>query len=128
MNRTEFIDKMRAALTGNVNHNKIEENIRFYHDYIDTEVKKGCDEQDVVLGMGHHGKIEFLFQIERTHQLFAEMFSETAVKITPLDLVVKAKCVALYSRLIHLRGGAERFLDEGNLIEIVMFNFGREGG
>ena len=52
MNRTEFIDKMRAALTGNVNHNKIEENIRFYHDYIDMEVKKGRDEQDVVLGMG----------------------------------------------------------------------------
>ncbi len=52
MNRTEFIDKMRAALTGNVNHNKIEENIRFYHDYIDMEVKKGRDEQEVVSGMG----------------------------------------------------------------------------
>ena len=52
MNRTEFIDKMRAALTGNVNHNKIEENIRFYHDYIDMVVKKGRDEQEVVSGMG----------------------------------------------------------------------------
>ncbi len=52
MNRVEFIEKLRIALSGNVNSNKVEENVRFYNDYIDMEVKKGKSETQILDQIG----------------------------------------------------------------------------
>ena len=52
MSRAEFIEKLRIALSGNVNINKIDETIRFYNDYIDMEVKKGKSELIVLEQLG----------------------------------------------------------------------------
>ena len=60
------------------------------------------DDGDVVLWVGHHGVVKFLFDIQWANEFVTEMFSETAVEITPFDLVVETKRVALYPRLIHL--------------------------
>ena len=72
--------------------------------------------------MGHHRIIKLLLQIQRTDKLFVEVFPETSIEITPLDLVIEAECVTLDSRFIHLRGGAECLLDKSNLVKIMVFD------
>lgn len=52
MNRTEFIEKLRIALAGNINHNIIEDNVRFYNDYMDAEIKKGKSEEVILSELG----------------------------------------------------------------------------
>ena len=52
MNRYEFIEKLRAALTGKTTQSVINENVRYYEEYLDTEIRKGKDEEEVVAGLG----------------------------------------------------------------------------
>ncbi len=52
MNRYEFIEKLRAALTGKATQSVINENIRYYEEYLDTEIRKGKSEDTVIAGLG----------------------------------------------------------------------------
>lgn len=52
MNRYEFIEKLRAALTGKTTQSVINENVRYYEEYLDTEIRKGKSEEEVVAGLG----------------------------------------------------------------------------
>ncbi len=53
MNRVEFIRQLRIALSGSVNFNIVEENIRYYEDYIDMEIRKGKSEEQVLKELGN---------------------------------------------------------------------------
>lgn len=52
MDRTEFMDRLQRALAGGVNSSQVAENVRYYQDYIDTEIRKGRSEADVLSGLG----------------------------------------------------------------------------
>lgn len=52
MNRYEFIEKLRAALSGRVTQSVLNENIRFYEEYLDTEIRKGRSEEEVLGEIG----------------------------------------------------------------------------
>ena len=52
MNRYEFIEKLRAALTGKTTQSVINENIRYYEEYLDTEIRKGKNEEAVTAELG----------------------------------------------------------------------------
>ena len=52
MNKQEFIDKLRAALNGNVSPNLVIENVNYYEDYINTEIRKGRTEEEVLQSLG----------------------------------------------------------------------------
>ena len=52
MNRYEFIEKLRAALTGKTTQSVINENIRYYGEYLDTEIRKGKSEESVTAELG----------------------------------------------------------------------------
>ena len=52
MNRVEFIRQLRIALSGSVNYNIVEENVRYYEDYIDMEIRKGKSEGQVLAELG----------------------------------------------------------------------------
>lgn len=52
MNKQEFIDKLRAALNGRISTGLVEENARYYTDYIDTEIRKGRGEEEVLASLG----------------------------------------------------------------------------
>ena len=52
MNRNEFIDKLQRTLAGGLNCNQVADNVRYYQDYIDTEIRKGRSEADVLAGLG----------------------------------------------------------------------------
>lgn len=52
MNRIEFIEKLQRALAGGLNSNQVADNVRYYQEYIDTEIRKGRSETDVLAGLG----------------------------------------------------------------------------
>lgn len=52
MNRYEFIEKLRAALAGKATQSAINENVRYYEEYLDTEIRKGKKEEEVLRELG----------------------------------------------------------------------------
>lgn len=50
MDRREFIDKLQRALAGGLGSSSVAENVRYYEEYIDSEIRKGKSEAEV-LGM-----------------------------------------------------------------------------
>lgn len=52
MNRVEFIEKLQRALAGGLNSNQVMDHVRYYREYIDTEMRKGRSEADVLAGLG----------------------------------------------------------------------------
>lgn len=52
MDRTEFMDRLQRSLAGGVNSSQVAENVRYYQSYIETEIRKGRSESDVLAGLG----------------------------------------------------------------------------
>lgn len=52
MTRFEFTAQLRKALSGRVNHAAVNENVKYYENYIDTEIKKGRSEREVLEELG----------------------------------------------------------------------------
>lgn len=52
MSRQEFLQRLRDTLIGEVPGNVIEENLRYYDDYIRTEAAKGQTEEEVTAAIG----------------------------------------------------------------------------
>lgn len=52
MNKREFLEKLRQALTGRVASTVVAENIKYYEDYINVEVRKGRSEEEVLNQLG----------------------------------------------------------------------------
>lgn len=52
MSRTEFIERLQRALAGGLSSGQVAENIRYYQEYIDSEVSSGKKEADVLAQLG----------------------------------------------------------------------------
>lgn len=52
MNKQEFLEKLRLALNGKVSASVVAENLKFYEDYINTEMRKGKSEEEVLNSLG----------------------------------------------------------------------------
>ncbi|MFR5602336.1 MAG: DUF1700 domain-containing protein, partial [Lachnospiraceae bacterium] len=52
MNKEEFLRKLTASLNGQVSQQVIQENIRYYDQYISDEVRKGNSEETVIADIG----------------------------------------------------------------------------
>ena len=52
MNRMEFIERLQRALAGGLNSRQVRENVRYYQEYIDTEIRKGRSESEVLTSLG----------------------------------------------------------------------------
>lgn len=52
MAKQEFLDSLRAALSGRVSTRAVAENISFYEDYINTQVRMGKSEAQVIEELG----------------------------------------------------------------------------
>lgn len=52
MNKQEFIDKLRAALNGRVSPGLVTDNVNYYEDYINMEIRKGRSEAEVLQMLG----------------------------------------------------------------------------
>lgn len=52
MDRHEFIEKLQRALSGGVSSERVAENVRYYQDYIDTEIRGGKSEAETLAALG----------------------------------------------------------------------------
>lgn len=52
MSKQEFLDKLRAALSGNVPAKLVEENVAYYSDYINAQIRVGRSEESVLQSLG----------------------------------------------------------------------------
>lgn len=52
MTRNEFIDTLQRALAGSLNSSSVNENIRYYQDYIDVQIRLGQSEEEVISSLG----------------------------------------------------------------------------
>ena len=52
MERREFMEKLQRALAGGLNSSMVADNLRFYQDYIDSEIRKGRTEEEVLESLG----------------------------------------------------------------------------
>ncbi len=53
MNRYEFIESLRAALSGKVTQSTLNDNVRYYEEYLDSEIRKGRTEEEVIRELGN---------------------------------------------------------------------------
>lgn len=52
MTRTEFIDILQRTLAGSLGSSYVNENVRYYQEYIDTQIRSGYSEEDAVAQLG----------------------------------------------------------------------------
>ncbi len=52
MEKQEFLDKLRLALNGRVETGTVSDTIAYYEEYINTEVRKGRSEEEVMTSLG----------------------------------------------------------------------------
>jgi len=52
MNRQEFIRELRIAMSGHFSSAEIQENVEYYEDYIDMQLRKGKTEKEVLDELG----------------------------------------------------------------------------
>ena len=52
MDRTEFIERLQRALASGVNSSRVAENVQYYREYIDVEIRKGRSEEEVLASLG----------------------------------------------------------------------------
>lgn len=52
MNRQEFVDRLKVSLSGKVSPGQVEENARYYEDYINTRMRLGETEESVLRELG----------------------------------------------------------------------------
>ncbi len=52
MGKTEFIDQLRKSLSGSLGSSTVNENIRYYQEYIELQIREGESEQEVISRLG----------------------------------------------------------------------------
>ncbi len=52
MDRYEFINVLRSALAGKVPATTLEDNVRYYEEYIDIQIRQGKSEEEVLSELG----------------------------------------------------------------------------
>ena len=52
MTKAEFLEMMEQKLTGGMDENSVAKTLRYYSEYIDSEVRKGKSEQEVLDELG----------------------------------------------------------------------------
>lgn len=52
MSKTEFLEKLRLALSGRLNVREVTDNLSYYEDYINTQMRLGHTEEEVISALG----------------------------------------------------------------------------
>ncbi len=52
MDKQEFLDRLRLALSGNVSARLVEENVKYYEGYINTQSRLGYPEAEILSSLG----------------------------------------------------------------------------
>ena len=52
MSKQEFLDGLRRSLAGNLETHEVNEHIQYYSDYIDSQIRRGVLEEEVMASLG----------------------------------------------------------------------------
>ena len=52
MDKKEFIEKLQRSLASGLSSAQVADNIRYYQDYIESEIQKGKSEEEVISNLG----------------------------------------------------------------------------
>ncbi|MCM1254185.1 MAG: DUF1700 domain-containing protein [Clostridium sp.] len=52
MDKNEFLEKLQRTLAGGLNSSQVAENVRYYQEYIESEIRKGSTEEEVLAQLG----------------------------------------------------------------------------
>ncbi len=52
MTRSEFMDSLHRALAGSLTSSTVNENMRYYEEYFDTQIRSGQSEEEIIAGLG----------------------------------------------------------------------------
>ena len=52
MTKQDFLDGLRRSLSAGLETEQINEHIRYYSDYIDSQIRKGIAEEEVMASLG----------------------------------------------------------------------------
>ena len=52
MSKQEFLDGLRRSLSGGLEAQEINDHIRYYSDYIDSQIRMGTPEEEVMASLG----------------------------------------------------------------------------
>lgn len=52
MTKHDFLERLQSALNGKLSPELVKENIRYYEDYVNTEIRKGRDEEEILNELG----------------------------------------------------------------------------
>lgn len=52
MTKAEFIDVLQRTLAGSLGSSYVNENVRYYQEYIDTQIRQGYSEEEVIAKLG----------------------------------------------------------------------------
>lgn len=52
LNKEEFVTKLQQALAGGMTSGQVAEHVRYYREYIDSEIQKGRTEEEVLVQLG----------------------------------------------------------------------------
>lgn len=52
MDKNEFLEKLQRTLAGGLGSGQVAENIRYYQEYIESEIRKGRSEEEVLSQLG----------------------------------------------------------------------------
>lgn len=52
MNKKEFIEKLQRSLASGLGSSQVADNVRYYQDYIESEIRKGKSEEEVIASLG----------------------------------------------------------------------------
>lgn len=79
MTRAEFLEELRLALQGNVSQVQVNENLRYYENYIIEESRKGKTEEQVIAELGNPRLIArtIIDTSEQTSDTYEESYDET---------------------------------------------------
>ena len=52
MSKQEFLENLRRSLSSGLEYSKVEEHMRYYSDYIDSRIRQGEREEDIMAQLG----------------------------------------------------------------------------
>ncbi len=89
MNRSEFLDKLREALENDLSGPVVRENIEYYDSYIQSEVRNGKTEQEVLDMLGDPWMIART--IIDTDENEREYYGSASVRTVPCRIPTRKK-------------------------------------
>lgn len=77
MAKQDFLDSLRRSLSGNLEPGRVEEHLRYYSDYIDSQLRQGMLEEEIMRSLGDPRLIAKTLVGVGDHPYVADEYVET---------------------------------------------------